>query len=68
MSNRIGSVCVECFYLKTYPGNWLKVRCDKNKFREILSIEHPFVTLPRACPDFDEDLLKEEDLDDTKRD
>jgi hypothetical protein len=53
---RIGSICIECFYLKAYPGNWLRVRCDKNKFKEILSISHPFVTLPRACPNFDEDL------------
>jgi hypothetical protein len=53
---RVGSVCIECFYLKVCPKNWLEVRCDLNKFREQLPVEHPFVTSPRACPDFDEDL------------
>lgn len=56
---RIGSICIECFYLKmTDHGE--RVRCDKNKFKEHLHPTHPFVTLPRACPDFNEDLPGEE--------
>jgi hypothetical protein len=52
---RIGSICVECFYLKV-ADHGKTVRCDKNKFKERLNPLHPFVVLPRACPDFDEDL------------
>jgi hypothetical protein len=52
---RMGSICIECFYLKVSDHGG-KGRCDKLKFKEHLFLNHPFLTLPRACPDFDEDL------------
>ena len=55
MSEQIGSICIECFHLKTAECG-TRVRCDKNKFKEHLHKTHPFVTQPRACPEFDGDL------------
>lgn len=34
------------------PG---KARCAENVFREHLSIDHPFLNLPRECKEFNPD-------------
>ena len=48
------SVCYECLKCKVVPKSEPQmVRCSDNVFREILSIDHPFITLPRRCQNFD---------------
>jgi hypothetical protein len=66
----LGSVCIECFSLVKCEcgkgeGCTFRVRCRENKFKEHLSLDHPFVTLPRDCKLFDNNP---EVTDDKKRD
>jgi hypothetical protein len=61
------SVCVKCFYLKTVPYWWFLAHCDLNEFSGALDIEDPFLSMPRACQKFDEDLCEEVMSDCLKR-
>lgn len=47
------SQCLDCLECRAVVGtDNKKVRCRKNAFKGILSIDHPFITLTRNCQQF----------------
>jgi hypothetical protein len=57
--------CINCMNCKVIPRNRMgiprsliplfckSVKCAASVFRGTLPIHHPFITLPRNCPQFD---------------
>ena len=53
------SICLKCFHLKCRPatlGN--KAWCSEGIFDGTMTLDHPFLTIERNCPDFDDEGIE----------